>query len=410
MKKIIKLNLLTVIISVFLVSTAIADDSATSLSEAFTKGKVSGALKSYYFSQTFDGAGKNDSYIWAYGGNLKYATGNFYGLSLGTNVQASFVGYKDDKDNKTAGSLDAGGAVLSEAYLQYKIDETKFKGGRQFVSLPFLTGSGSRLIKESFEAYFISNENISDTIITAGWARKYQTRTDKSNYGDNPFVKFENSGDGDPGEFYDIGDDGMYLIYLKNSSLKGLDIQAQYADVNDSVTGFYADAKYIFPVSLKPFIAAQYYYTDWDATGSNDNSLYGFKTGLSIKKVDLFAGYTLASGSAGETRVFRGVGQGAYYQYTSTTKSAGAGAFEAGTDSYQVGAAYKYKKLATMVRYTNFDNPAANADLEEYTLNLAYTFSELLKGFSISADYTILDYENNAKDATDLRTRLIYSF
>ena len=55
-KNIIQLNLLAVIISVWMVSTAIAEDSVTSLSDAFTKGKVSGTLKSYYFSQAFDGA------------------------------------------------------------------------------------------------------------------------------------------------------------------------------------------------------------------------------------------------------------------------------------------------------------------------------------------------------------------
>ncbi|MBU0464718.1 MAG: OprD family outer membrane porin [Proteobacteria bacterium] len=414
MKKNIQLNLLAVIISVWMMSTAIADDYSTSLSDAFSKGKVSGTLKSYYFSQTFDGAGKNDSYIWTYGGNLKYVTGSLYGLKLGTNLQASFVGYKDDKDNKTAGSLDADGAVLSEAYLQYKIDKTEFKGGRQFVSLPLLAGSGSRLIKESFETYFISNENIPDTIITAGWARKYQTRTDKSNYGDNSFVKFENNGDGDPGEFYDIGDDGMYLVYLKNSSIKGLTVQAQYADVVDNVAGFYADAKYTFNMALKPFVAAQYYYTDYDVSTSRDNDLYGFQTGINVHGLDLFAGYTSTGGSAGDARVFRGVGQGAYYHYTGTTKTAGSGSFEAGTDAYQIGAAYKYHGLSSKIRYTDFDNPNANSDLEEYTLNMEYTFGEalkgMLKGFAVSVDYSILDYENNANDATDLRTRLIYSF
>lgn len=390
-----------------------AGDSADSFKEAFEKGNISGTLKSYYFTQTFDGSGKDDSYIWTYGGNLKYVTGSLFGVRLGANLQVSAVGYKDDDDNRTAGSMDAEGAVLSEAYLQYKISNTKMKGGRQFISLPLLHGSSSRLIKESFEAYLITNQDIPDTTITAGWVGKYQTRTDKTSYGDAPFVDFENNGDGTPGTFVDIGDGGMYTVYLKNSSLKGLVVQTQYVNVDDSkngVTGIYADAKYTFPVFLKPYIAAQYYYTDWDPSANDDNDLYGFQSGLSYKNVSLFAGYTSTGGNSGETRVFRGLGQGAYYNYTATTKTAGVGAFEAGTDAYQVGISGVYEGLSGKVRYTNFDNPTANADLEEYTFNLAYKFSGALSGFSVSADFSILDYENNNNDATDLRTRLIYTF
>ncbi len=412
MKKMFIMTLVSTLLFSGYLASAIADESVATLPDAFKNGDVSGTLKSYYFSQTFDGAGKNDSSIWAYGGNLKYVTADFLGLQLGTNIQVSAIAHKDDDDNRTAGSMDAEGAVLSEAYLQYKIMNTTVKGGRQFVNLPLLSGSGSRLIKEAFEAYFITNQDLLDTQISVGWARKYGTRTDRSSYGDNPFVRFENNGDGDPGTFVDIGDDGMILVYLSNSSINGLDLQAQYVNVDD-VNGLWAifmDAKYTLPLELKPFIAAQYYYTDWDQTANNDNDLFGFKAGLTYGIIDLFAGYTSASGGVGETRVFRGVGQGAYYNYTSTTKTAGAPAFEPGTDAYQIGIASTYQGVSGKFRYTNFDNPAANTDLEEYTFNLAYNFNGALKGVSISADYSILDYENDSNDATDLRTRLIYTF
>jgi len=226
MKKTIWYYLTLILMSVCISSGALADNAASSFQEAFQKGKFSGSLRSYYFSQTFEGAGKNDSGIWVNGGNLKYETASLYGLSLGANFQASTVTDKDDDDRRNAGDLDADGAVLSEAYLQYQISNTILKGGRQFVSLPLLSGSGSRLIKESFEAYMITNKDLPGTVVTAGWATKYGTRTDKSSYGDNPFVKFETNGDGDPGTFVDIGDDGMGFIYVKNSSLKDLAIQA----------------------------------------------------------------------------------------------------------------------------------------------------------------------------------------
>jgi hypothetical protein len=400
------------ILAIAITSTAFADDDATTLREAFTKGKAGGSLKSFYYAETFDTDTKEDSAIWANGGNLEFVSGKLYGLRLGGEFQAAFIGYKDDDSNVTKGSMDAEGAVMSEAYLQYDLDKTRFKGGRQHINLPLIANSGSRLIKESFEGYFLTNTDIPDTTVSVGWVRKYQTRTDESSYADNFFVDFEENGSGRPGDFYDVGEDGVLSLYLKNSSLKNLAVQAQYTDVFDAVAGLYTDAKYTFAeVTTKPYVAGQYFYTSYDDSAKDDNYLAGFRAGLNVVGIDLFGGFTTAGGSAGDARVYRGLGQGAYNHYTDTTKTAGAPAFEAGTDSYQAGVGYNYEKSFTSkLRFTRFDNPIDNADLDEYTLNLAYTFSGILENWSIAFDFSVLDYENNDKDATDLRTRLVYSF
>lgn len=400
------------ILAISITSTAFATDDATSLREAFTKGKASGNLKSFYYAETFDTDTKEDSNIWANGGNLEFVTGKLYGLRLGGEFQVSFIGYKDDDSNVTKGSMDAEGAVMSEAYLQYDLSKTRFKGGRQHINLPLIANSGSRLIKESFEGYFLTNTDIPDTTVSVGWVRKYQTRTDESSYADNFFVDFEENGSGKPGDFYDVGDDGLLSVYLKNSSLKNLAVQAQYTDVFDAVAGLYADAKYTFAeVATKPYVAGQYFYTSYDDSAKDDNYMVGMRAGLNVVGIDFFGGFTTVGGSAGDARVYRGLGQGAYNHYTDTTKTAGVGAFEAGTDSYQAAVAYKYEKAFTSkLRFTRFDNPIDNADLDEYTLNLAYNFSGILENWSFAVDFTVLDYENNIKDATDLRTRLVYTF
>ncbi len=51
-----------------------------------------------------------------------------------------------------------------------------------------------------------------------------------------------------------------------------------------------------------------------------------------------------------------------------------------------------------------------NLDLDEYTLILDCHFDGALENFKISVDFTVLNYENDQKDATDLRSSLIYSF
>jgi len=126
---------------------------------------------------------------------------------------------------------DANGVVLSELFAQYDLYKTRFKGGRQHLVLPLIANSGSRLIKESFEGYFLSNTDIPGTTVSIGWVDKYQTRTDKTRYADGWFVEFEENGSGRFSDFYDIGSDGHVSLYLQNNSLENLLVQAHYTEV-----------------------------------------------------------------------------------------------------------------------------------------------------------------------------------
>ncbi|WP_244859105.1 hypothetical protein [Shewanella dokdonensis] len=202
----------------------------------------------------------------------------------------------------------------------------------------------------------------------------------------------------------------MWFAQINTSPSKIIKIQAQYANVVDEVKALYTDIKYTLPIPLKSYIAAQFYTNSWDNSNFANNDLFGVKVGASHKNFEFFAAYTTASGSEGEHRVFRGVGQGAYYQFTTTTKTAGVAAFEAGTNSYQIGMEYKITQLDGMIRYTSFDNPEVGKDLDEWTLNLVYNFPGSLKNCALSVDFSVLDYEDNDKDATDLRTKFIYKF
>ena len=67
-------------------------------------------------------------------------------------------------------------------------------------------------------------------------------------------------------------------------------------------------------------------------------------------------------------------------------------------------------KTLFSLQVIDFDNPAPDEDLNEYTLNLAYNFQGLFENLSVSVDFSVLDYEDDQRDATDLRSRLIYSF
>lgn len=392
MKKIVKLSLVA---SMAVAGLSTSTFAAESISEAFKNGKVKGSVKSFYFAKSTDANTANkDSSIWVNGGSLNYVTDSFKGLVLGATFQTSHVGSIDDKGTtKTFSStMDASGSVLSESYIKYTIANTSFKAGRQYISTPLLAGSGSRMIKQSFMGYVLSNTDIPDTTVVAGKVTRFAGRTDSN---------------GNVGTFDRLATNssGAITIYAKNNSIDNLTAQIQYADVDEVASVMYVDAVYKIPTDFKPYIGLQYFDTSTDNSANKDNSLVGAKVGANIEGVDLFFGYTSASGKAGDNNVNHGVGSAAFANYTTTTETAGADAFKAGTDAMRFAVGYSFAGVNAKVAYTTFDN--LTNDLDETTLNVSYKFTKDLTG---SIDYSIMEYETVNTDKTALRTKLTYSF
>ena len=405
MNKLIKKSLIATLAITSISTYTLAADS---LVEAFSNGKVKGDIKSYYFDENYDSANASDNSIWVNGGSLNYVTDSFMGLKLGTTFQTAHVGSIDDDTSKQAKTMDGSGSVLSEAYLQYKYSNTELKGGRQFISLPLINGSGSRLIKESFEGYFLSNTDIPNTLVSLGKVTKYQTRTDSVTSQTNA-ASFSNTdvNAGDVGGFNKIGTDGAISLYIKNESIKNLTIQGHYVDFIDEVQDLYVDATYKFGGDFKPFIAAQYYNSNYDLSTVEDSSLHGYKIGATFFTVDLHAAYTSTDDDG---NVNRGIGEAATASFTSSTSTVGN--YTAGTDSWQIGASKKFGNLTTKATYTNSDSLLIKNDLKQTYLGAKYKFSGAFKNLAVSADYTIYEYGtgNESKDKDELRLKAIYSF
>lgn len=405
MNKVIKKSLIAVIA---LTSISTSSFAADTLVEAFTNGKVKGDIKSYYFDENYDSANKSDNSIWVNGGSLNYVTDSFMGLKLGTTFQTAHVASVDDDTSKQAKTMDGSGSVLSEAYLDYTYKNTNFKGGRQFISLPLIDGSGSRLIKESFEGYFVTNTDIPDTSISLGKVTKYQTRTDSVTSQTNS-ASFSNTdvNDGDVGGFNKIGTDGAVSLYIENKSIKNLTLQGHYVDFIDEVQALYVDGEYKFGGEFKPFVAAQYYNSNYDLASKDDSSLYGYKVGATFFTVDLHAAYTSTDDKG---NVIRGIGEAATASFTSSTSTVGN--YTAGTDSWQIGASKKFGNLTTKASFTNSDSLLIKDDLKQTYLGAKYKFSGAFKNLEVSTDYTIYNYGtgNNSKDKDELRLKAIYFF
>lgn len=396
MKRITK----TSFIAALSLTSLVTSMSADNLSDAFTNGKVKGEIKSVYSNSNFLGKEKSDS-ITTVGGSLGYVTGDFYGFNSGVTFQVSHVLNDENNNNVFKDDLNASAAVLSEAYLEYKFADTSAKAGRQFIYTPLVsTGidgkSSERLIKDSFEAYLLTNTTIPNTTIVAGYVDKYQAPAN------NKDLKFEQHEDGD------------YTLFIKNNSISNLELQAQYLRINAIAANSDKDDVY-FQADYKlgnQTLSGQYLGTN-NETG-NDGELLGLKaTGpLGISNL----GYVVAyNSSTKDGDVNLGVGTGTTdTAFTAMPVNGGGVPSRANTDTLVGGIVIPITDVTT-VAYTG--KSFSDGGLGDVSAVGAMAIYPFYKNFLLKANYEHVELENTIAAAgiidsnTDVtRVYLSYKF
>ena len=374
MKKIAKLSLVAAVAVAGLSTSAMAD----SLSEAFAASKVKGEIKSQYF-QKEKAAGLNaESSIWTNGGNLSLTTGSFYGLTAGVTFQTAHVATIDDATSAYAGDMDVSGSVMSEAYLAYTLGNTTAKVGRQYVSSPLVAGSGSRILKQSFEAAVLVNTDLPNTTLMAAYIDKFQARTD---------------GMGDTPDFDQVAD-GAYSVYAKNTSVENLTLQAQFAHIEEGnapedVQALYVEANYALD---NVTVSGQMYSTDNGNTVNSDGTLYGAKIVGNIAGLTATAAYTTTDD---EGDVVYGLGSGADASFTASPIYGGV--YSADTDSYLVGLGYKFNfGLGLDASDTNWDDNTGS-DFSESNITASYAFSKALSAKVMYSEFDNYSYDYRSR-------------
>lgn len=382
--KLAKLSLVAIVVA-GLASSSFAADT---LADAFKEGKVSGALKAYYFDKD---NGTSSEGIVNFGLLLNYKTASFNGFGLNFTGQTNHAPFatsaqKDMFDGDEYGS----GAQLSEAYLSYATGKTTVMAGRMFLDTPLVASSGTRMVKQAFEGAAIINTDLPATTLIAAYVNKYQARTDNN---------------GGIGQFEKIGTDGAYTVVAINKSIAGLTITAAYADVIDSLQLAYAEAAYAGKASNFTYgLAAQYYYNDYE-TGENTD-LFGLKASLGMGAVSGYIAYTTTGKDAYMTP---GLGAGADLAYTGSVILSDS--YMPNTDAYKVGVDYTINANAVVgVAYTLTDdnNIAGGIGKVSYvSLIGSYAFDGSLKNLSLGAEY---DKAGKDGDGSELRVKAIYKF
>ncbi|XOB63079.1 OprD family outer membrane porin [Campylobacterota bacterium DY0563] len=369
--------------------------NASSLQDALSNGKVSGALQAYYFAR--DNETEVDNDILTLGLDISYETAKYNGFGAKVTFQSASSPWVD-QDGKDArrSNMWGSGAQLSEAYLSYDISKTSAQVGRMYFGSPVLGGSGSRVNKEAFEGITLKNTDIPDTTLTFAYMDKFQARTDREgNIGD--FTKtFRLAAALNSGAWSADLEDGAYTLALKNKSIENLTFTAAYVDAIDIFKTTYLEAIYNFS---NYSISTQYYSSKEE--NQERGQLFGIKGTAGFGPLSFTAAYTTTGDDAD---VIPGLGNGADLAYT--WSEALAYQYAADLDSTKVLAKYKINKAAYV----------SVAYLEEDGATYKNGYTNLVTGYKFSGDLKGLDlkvaYEIASKDAKDdeLRVRLNYKF
>ena len=373
-------------------------------------------------------------------------------MSFGATLESNSAPFADsDAKNLYGTDMYGSGAVLSEAYVTYTLGKTTAKVGRQFITSPLVNSSGSRMIKEAFQAAVLINTDPPDTTLVAGYSDKFQGRTsdyDKSVAGaDSEMSSFKKEA-----VFYGAGTstargtsrasnvfgfDGAYTAAAINKSITNLTLTGQYLFVNDvEGTGggdanvFYAEGNYVVPLSsMKLLFDATYRGSRTTSDGFDAAHLEGnmYQGRVGFKELAGFNASFAYSTVSSDQSVLLGAGNGPA-TYTAPLIKGAEVTSGANTDAYKVEVGYDFSKvgvagLKVLGQYAKINQDKAGGTsgvvFNGVDVDTKSTFWEgqiaydlpAVKGLTLSLEYEDGKVEAaTTKNTSDMRFRANYKF
>ncbi|MFK5880688.1 MAG: OprD family outer membrane porin [Sulfurospirillum sp.] len=387
--KLAKLSLAAITVASLTASAFAAD----SLASAFKEGKISGTITSFYLKTTKD-APAVDSGAYALGGLLNFQTAKLNGFYADFEFQASdtlgtTVGDVND------GSIGINNSMLSQAYLGYYGYKTDIKVGRMHIGTPLVSDSGSRLVRDYWNALLVVNKSLKNTTIAVGGVTEWTGR--------------------DGSHFRPA--DPIYTV-LAATSFSGVSVTGQYvyannltAGANDTRKDYYVGLGYTVKAGMPIKLGAQY--IGFTQDGAKSLHSYGLMVGTSVAGLGLSAYYTNTSGNYGDGSVPGGYGNGSDPSYNSVQKLSGNGA---GVTAYQGKVSYDFSKvgvkgLSAFTRYIQYnDYSGSGLDANEWDMDAKYAFGGSLKGLSGQVRYATVTKDVPNSDFNDFRFIVKYKF
>lgn len=412
MNKILKISLVT---ALALSTTAFADEEApkkaNSVKEMFSNGSVSGQVRLGYINNNAATTGDKDTSATAIGGQLKFETATFNGISLGSamytsqSISALSGETNDGEYNEDLASSEEAYTELAEAYVNFKYEGFNFRGGRQLIDTPLADSDDIRMTPHTFEAYVASYEfkELGLSIIGANVLNWQGVDAEYENVAESRWAK--------------TGEDGtrMGAITYANDFLEA---GAWYYDVTENATAIYADATGTIAINddVEVVVAAQYLNENEQDKSTIEGSIMGVMAEASFFNVTAMLAYNNVKVDDGK-QIFEGFGGGSSYTNMDTMT---AGTLHDGTvgdgSSYVASLGYEIAGANIFAAYGDFQADAigagSKAHVTEVNLGLEYEYND---GDADIALYYVMgeDKESSAKTAFDdshIQLTLNYNF
>jgi imipenem/basic amino acid-specific outer membrane pore len=307
--------------------------------------------------------------------------------------------------------------AMSQVWLASTMGKTTVKIGRQELDTPLLFTEKWNLLKNTFDAAVILNNDLPDTTLVGAWVGKHngqgQTAANFGGNGRTAAVYGAAQGDsayGDAGlaAVGAVNMKGAYAVAAVNKSIPNTTLQAWYYNIVSAADALWlqADAKVMGMVS----VGAQYSQINPKSTlaAVPDSKIWALKAGADVAGVNVYAAYSQADedGFAGfsnvstsdKTKIY--TGDGSIYMDGIVTAP--------GTKAYKIGASTKMVPgVALAASYASAsDVNVDNADISAWDVSASGSAGPV----GLTAIYTQVDNDSTQYGGRDNDTlRIIAS-
>lgn len=374
-----------------------------------------GQLRAGYIHFNQDGTSSTSAYALA--GHYHFDTKRWNGLQVGLSAYGVLnLAANQNPLNVNPDFFDANGdsfAQVTEAYLDGKWGETDIKLGRQLLDTPHADSDDIRMIPNYFESYTMTNENIENLTLGAGYLRK--------------MAGWENSVDTQ--KFVNIGEtlgtsniDGVFYASAIYEGIKDVSLSLWYYNYQDIADVVYAELGYekTFNPDASLTLGLQYDGTQESGSaklGTQDAQTYGLSMELTSETigVHLLAAYNKDTGSTGATGLNLGGGP-----FFTSMEDQTLDAIGASGEAWIIGADYAFSTLGidgldagvAFGKFTADDNSLYTS--EEVDVVVEYAINNQ---FSLTLAYADVDFTEGVdasnqplQDYTQLRVIGNYNF
>jgi len=226
------------------------------------------------------------SYGGAASGGLSFTVGGTADLTTGVSAGAEVQGFTTLglENNLVIGSMQGSrldvddAASMAQLWMAATLGKTTVKLGRMELDTPLAFTEKWNLIKNTFDAAVVLNNDLPDTTLVGAWVGKHNGDTTGAGY-----VAHLNT-------YTTFGVSGAYAFGAINKSIPNTTAQAWYYNVCDVADAFWlqADTKVMNMVNL----GVQYANMDPKASGPQDSNIWAVKASADVAGFNVYAAYS----------------------------------------------------------------------------------------------------------------------